>query len=425
MPALVVLGAQWGDEGKGKAVDLLSQEAHAVIRCQGGDNAGHTVITDKGTFKLHLVPSGILWPNVWCFLGNGCVVDPWELVTELGSLRARGVDVSYFRVSALAHVVMPWHRELDRLGDGVGMATKLGTTGRGIGPCYADKMLRRGLRMADLLEPDLDLKLARLHALKSAEIDMFQPRASVVLPPPGKLADALRLLGGELRDFIADTDAMARKFANAGEDILLEGAQGTMLDIDFGTYPYVTSSSTTAAGAFAGSGLPPRELAGVIGVAKAYVTRVGEGPMPSEMPAPLADTVRQRGMEFGVTTGRPRRCGWFDAPQAKYACEVNGIDGIILTKLDVLTGMGPIKVVTSYEFDNDGRDDLPARLYGSPKLTPIYTEVPGWDEDIAGVRDWSKLPDNARRYVELLQRLVGVEIVLVATGPHRDDIIDR
>ncbi|MBI4457821.1 adenylosuccinate synthase, partial [Candidatus Uhrbacteria bacterium] len=418
--------AQWGDEGKGKVIDAMAGGAHAVIRGTGGSNAGHTIkIGQDQEFKMQLVPSGILHPSVWCFIGNGCVVDPAALLEELARLNGAGIDISKFRLSPLAHLVMPWHMLIDRLADHLGRLEPLGTTGRGIGPCYADKATRRGLRVCDLLADDLGERIARLRTFKAAELDALVPDASVAIPSSAALTQTLRNQGEALRPYVADTDVLAREALARGQHVLLEGAQAAMLDIDFGTYPYVTASSSTAAGCVVGSGLSPRDVSAIIGVAKAYTTRVGAGPFPSEMPPDIADPLRERGREYGTNSKRPRRCGWFDAPQVKYACRVSGITSLVLTKLDILSGLEKLQVVTAYEYDNDGYAEPPARLYGSTKLMPVMVPAPGWTEDITGIREWWQLPESARRYVELLEILVGTRIAAIGTGPHRDDMITR
>lgn len=412
MPTLVVVGLQFGDEGKGKIVDLLAETADLVVRYNGGANAGHTVANDKGTFKLHLVPSGIFNARARCFLGNGAVIDPEVLIQELAGLSAAGIATDRFRVSSRAHVVMPWHKTADAAAEAAKGKAAIGTTGRGIGPCYMDKVSRVGIRIGELLDPDsLCAKIMRMNG------------------PPGFLNgfdfNSVRRWAATLGPAIADTDALARESAAGGERILLEAAQGTMIDLEVGTYPFVTSSYATAAGACIGSGLPPGAIDEVVGVAKAYITRVGNGPMPTELDDEVGAALRRAGNEFGTTTGRPRRCGWFDAPLVRYAAEVNGLHGIILTKLDVLSGMQTLRIATAYEFDGQlrGRPMVNAEPYG--RYLPVYEECEPWDEPIAGITDWNDLPAAAQRYVERIEELVGVPIDMVATGPRREDIIKR
>lgn len=412
MSATVVVGLQYGDEGKGKIVDWLSRKFTYVVRYNGGPNAGHTVENGHGKFALHQVPSGIFNPEARCFLGSGAVVAPAELADELTTLSGLGIAPDNFRVSGRAHVILPWHRLADRLSEAALGGKAIGTTGRGIGPCYADKTLRRGVLMRDVfasgtdwLEMMFDVRLAELRHLYP-----WQSVGKVIDEALGEMVQELRRVffsANLLGRHIADTDELARQAWRGGEEILLEGAQGTMIDLQYGTYPHVSSSTSTAAGACIGSGLPPKAVAAVIGIAKAYTTRVGNGPMPTELLDETGDRLCTVGHEFGTTTGRPRRCGWFDAAAVKYACEVNGADGIILTKLDVLSGMDELKIAVAHDAEDK----------------PVYESVKGWSEPIRDKLAWYQLPAEAKRYVERLEELVGVRIKAVATGPGRHAII--
>ena len=404
--ALVVVGLQYGDEGKGKIVDGLAQGADVVIRYNGGANAGHTVINDRGTFKLHLVPSGIFNPGAWCLLGNGAVVDPESLVQEMAVLLEHGVTLDKFRISDAAHVVMPWHRVMDKAQEIFKGAAAIGTTGRGIGPCYVDKVARVGIRMGELRDlGTLKSRVERLYARKLAEICALNPDVAMELPSVAEIMGTLTGCQHLLVPHIAATDELARDFNRQGKNILLEAAQGTLIDLEVGTYPYVTSSYATSAGACLGSGLPPNAITDVIGVAKAYTTRVGNGPFPGELCDDLGEKLRQAGNEFGTTTGRPRRCGWFNAAEVRRAAMINGCDEIVLTKLDVLSGFERIGIVLG--------DSVPDNCM----------EWQGWCEPIAGIKDWKALPDAAKRYVNAIERFVGVPIGAVSTGAHRDDLI--
>jgi adenylosuccinate synthase len=416
---VVVVGAQWGDEGKGKVVDLLAAKARLVVRYQGGNNAGHTLVVDGAQVILHLVPSGILQPSVVNVIGNGVVVDPAVLAGEIASLRARGVDVSPERlvVSAEAHAIMPWHRALDRAREAALGSSKIGTTGRGIGPCYEDKVARRGVRLGDLVGGDL----------AGAVTEVLPGRNEAILRAGGEALDAAAVIEelsravDALRPHVRTTARLLHAAVRAGEPILFEGAQGTFLDVDHGTYPFVTSSNTVAGGACAGAGVGPTAIHEVVGIAKAYTTRVGSGPFPTELLDGLGERLREVGREYGATTGRPRRCGWFDAALVQHAAMVNGMTGLALTKLDVLSGMGPLKIAVAYR----GMEGVPASAVGLSHAEPIYEELPGWEGSIAEVRAWSDLPAEARAYVERIEALVGVPIGVVGTGPARDAVIVR
>ncbi len=424
MRNIAVVGAQWGDEGKGKIVDLLAGRFQAVARYNGGHNAGHTVIVGQERFVLHLVPSGILHEGVLCLLGNGVVVDPWALEKEIEELRARGVGVDdNLVVSDRAHLVLPHHRALELLSEEQRGSRRIGTTKRGIGPAYEDKAGRRGVRMGDLLRPaTLPQRLlpARAHfeqlsrgAGRSPDVDW------------GALAYELTAFGERLRPRIQDASLVVHRELARGYSVLFEGAQATLLDVDHGTYPFVTSSSAVAAGAAAGLGVPPSRIDGVLGIAKAYTTRVGTGPLPTEIGGTLEEELRQRGGEFGASTGRPRRCGWFDAVVVRYSVRVNGFDSLALTKLDVLDELPEIPVCTAYRCEGETLDELPSDLELLERCEPLYDKLPGWRSATRGLRSHAALPENARRYVERLAELAGCEIGIVSTSPDRHDTILR
>ncbi len=424
MPNIVVVGAQWGDEGKGKIVDLLTARVQVVARFNGGHNAGHTVIVDGKKFVLHLVPSGILHPGILCVMGAGMVIDPWALEAEMKELEAQGVSFDdNLLISDRAHLILPHHRELESLSEELRGDRRIGTTRRGIGPAYEDKAGRRGLTIGDLLRPGsipAKLEEARRHfqqicrgAGRTEEVDWEA------------LVPELAGFGERLRDRIGDVSlALHRHMAN-GYSILFEGAQATLLDLDHGTYPFVTSSSPSAGGAATGLGIPPARIDGVLGVAKAYSTRVGTGPFPTEIPGPLGEKLRERGQEYGASTGRPRRCGWFDAVILRHAGRVNGFDALALTKLDVLDELADIPVCTGYRFEGKEVDELPADVAVLEACEPIYETLPGWQASTRGVREWGALPAAARRYVERLGEVAGAPIGFVSTGPDRADSIVR
>jgi adenylosuccinate synthase len=420
-----VFGAQWGDEGKGKIIDRLAREADLVVRYQGGANAGHTVVVRGEKYVLHLVPSGVLHPHKVNVIGNGVAVDPIQLFAEIEGLRQRGVaiDGANLRLSAGAHVIFDHHRRLDQAAErwrGVG---RIGTTGRGIGPCYADKAARTGLRVSDLLDPErCRVRLTAALAEKNAEIE------GVHHEPPLVLAMQLERYMGlaeQLRPYVGDTGAEVRRAWRAGRQILFEGAQGAMLDIDHGTYPYVTSSNTGVDGVAAGAGFPPAWIDRAVGIAKAYCTRVGEGPFPSEDKGPIGARIREAGNEYGATTGRPRRCGWFDALAVRYALELNGADTWIVTNLDVLSGFDTIQVGVGYRRGGRRFSEYPAELASIEELEVEYVSLPGWRADLTGLSDYEDLPEAARRYVEFLEERVGVPIALLSVGPERDQIVTK
>lgn len=425
MSSISVFGAQWGDEGKGKLIDLLSRDADVVVRYQGGANAGHTVVVQGQKYVLHLIPSGILHPGKLNVIGNGVAVDPFKFLEEVEGLRGRGVAVDgrNLRLSANAHVIFEHHRKLDQLSERWRGEGRIGTTGRGIGPCYADKAARTGLRVCDLLDPDhCRARLRAALAEKNALVELVHKETPLDLEAQ---LDRYVAVGARLAPFVGDTGHEVRAAYRAQKRLLFEGAQGAMLDIDAGTYPFVTSSNTGANGISAGAAFPPRWIDRAIGIAKAYTTRVGEGPFPTELDDATGARIREQGNEYGSTTGRPRRCGWFDAVAVRYAMEVSGADGWIVTNLDVLSGFDTISAATSYTIGGRTTRDWPAATPDLDAIEPVYTTHPGWREDISGVRRFEDLPRNARAYVEWLEREVGAKIVMLSVGPERDQVISR
>lgn len=424
MPAIVLIGAQWGDEGKGKATDLLGERAQWVVRYQGGNNAGHTVVLPDGQdFGLHLIPSGILTPGVTNVIGNGVVVDPGVLIEELDSLEQRGVDTSRLVLSADAHLIMPYHVAIDRVTERYLGKKQIGTTGRGIGPCYQDKVARVGVRAQDVLdEKILRQKVeAALEYKNQVLVKVYNRRALDV----DEVVDTVLAQAEQFAGRVAETKLMLEGALNRDETVLLEGSQGTLLDVDHGTYPFVTSSNPTAGGACAGSGIGPTKINSVVGILKAYTTRVGAGPFPTELTDEAGENLRTSGGEFGVTTGRSRRTGWFDAVIARYATRVNGITDYFLTKLDVLSGLSTIPVCVAYDVDGMRVEDMPMTQTGVHHAVPVYEELPGWSEDISGARSFSDLPANARAYVERLEELAGARMSAIGVGPGREQTIVR
>lgn len=423
MPATVVIGAQWGDEGKGKVVDLLAERSDVVARFQGGNNAGHTIVADGETFKLHLVPSGILYPGTTCIIGNGTVVDPGALCTEINELEARGVPLDGLRVSGNAHLIMPYHVMLDGAVERKLGRFSLGTTRRGIGPAYQDKAARVGIRAQDLLDAKilvrkLEIALADKNEVLERLFDM--PR----LDPQEVAAEQLEY-AERLRPFIADTALIVDRALSAQEHVLLEGAQGTMLDIDHGTYPFVTSSNPIAGAACTGVGVGPTRIDSVIGVTKAYVTRVGEGPFPTELDDADGTRMMERGAEFGTTTGRQRRCGWLDLVALRYAVRLSGISELALTKLDVLSGFERVRICVAYRTrDGETLDEFPYHQTVFHGCTPVYEDLPGWDENLTECRALADLPPPAREYVERISSASGVPIRLIGTGQSRHQVIE-
>jgi len=424
MPAIVVIGAQWGDEGKGKATDLLGERVQWVVRYQGGNNAGHTVVLPDGQdFALHLIPSGIITPGVTNVIGNGVVVDPGVLLEELSTLEERGVDTSKLLLSADAHLLMPYHVAIDKVTERYLGKAKIGTTGRGIGPAYQDKVARVGVRVQDLLdEKILRQKVEAALDIKNQILVKVYNRKAL---DPVQVADSVLAHGEKFAHRIADTRLLLNKALERGELVLLEGSQGTLLDVDHGTYPFVTSSNPTAGGASAGSGIGPTRIDSVIGILKAYTTRVGSGPFPTELHDEMGERLRKTGGEFGVTTGRSRRTGWFDAVIARYAARVNGITDYFLTKLDVLSGLDTVPVCVAYEVDGRRVDDMPMTQTDLHHAIPVYEELPGWWEDISECRTFEELPAKARDYVARLEELSGARMSAIGVGPRRDQTIVR
>ena len=421
MPAVVLVGSQWGDEGKGKATDLLGSRVDYVVRYQGGNNAGHTVVIGDQKFALHLLPSGILTPDVVPVIGNGVVIDPGVLLGEMTALNERGIDTSKLVISANAHLITSYHVTLDKVTERFLGNAKIGTTGRGIGPTYSDKIARVGLRVQDLFDPSiLRQKVEGALANKNQTlVKVFNRRAL----DPAVITDELLAFAEILRPYVADTSLLLNRALDAGKVVLLEGGQGTLLDVDHGTYPFVTSSNATAGGACTGSGIGPTRITGVIGILKAYVTRVGSGPFPTELLDEDGERLRTIGGERGVTTGRPRRCGWFDAPIARFATRINGLTDTFLTKLDVLTGFDQIPVCVAYDIDGTRYEELPMTQTGFHHAKPIYENMPGWTEDISGAREVSDLPVNARNYVKFLEDISGTRISAIGVGQDRDATI--
>ena len=421
MPAYAVIGGQWGDEGKGKVIDFLAGEVDCVVRYSGGNNAGHTVVNDKGKFQLHLVPCGICWPSVYGIIGNGVVVDPGVLLAELAELASRGIDTTRLFLSERAHLIMPYHILLDNLQERARGASALGTTGRGVGPAYVDKTAREGIRVGDLLDWDtLVPRLERTLADKNELITKVHGGEALVLED---LLDKCRGWAEGLRPYACATEQTVQDMLAENKRVLLEGAQGTLLDIDHGSYPYVTSSSASIGGACTGLGLSPQAIAGVLGVFKAYSTRVGGGPMPSEMHGETADSLRESAQEYGTTTGRPRRVGWFDAVAGKYSRLINGFTGMVLTRLDILDGFPSVKICVGYRVDGQEMDRFPANTNLLARCQPIYQELPGWDRPTASATKLSQLPENAVAYVRRIEELVGSQFQIISTGPSREETI--
>jgi len=428
MPNVVVVGAQWGDEGKGKVVDLLTEHAQVVVRFQGGNNAGHTLVVGGQKTILHLIPSGILHAGKTCVIASGVVIDPSVLVNEIDSLKARGFlkDDAQLLISANAHVIFPWHKLIDALREKVLGGSKLGTTGRGIGPAYEDKVARQGIRIRDLLTAE---RLARRvsERLPSAleELEQLSRAARTTLPSievEGLIAE-YAALGERIRPHVGDVSLFLAGQIAKGARILFEGAQGTLLDIDHGTYPFVTSSNCVAGNAAVGAGLGPTAIDKVMGISKAYTTRVGSGPFPTELSDEIGERLRAKGVEFGSTTGRPRRCGWLDAVVLRYAARVNGLWGIALTKLDVLSGLKTIGLCTAYELDGRRLTELPGDLEDLERIQPVYEMLPGWDDDLAAVRTFDELPENAKRYVRRVEEACAVPVVCISVGADRGETI--
>ena len=423
MPGLVVVGAQWGDEGKGKVVDLLAEQADLVIRFQGGNNAGHTIVRGDEVYKFHLIPSGILYPDTVCAVGNGVVVDPRVLIDEIEALQRRGVDLSGLRVSANAHLIMPYHLLLDQAGEAKLGELQIGTTRRGIGPCYADKAARLGIRMQDLLDEKI-LK-QKIYAAMEPKRLMLRPFAKDPALDLHTMTEQYGAFGHRLEPYIADTAPLAWQALDSSGLVVFEGAQGTMLDIDHGTYPFVTSSNPVAGAACVGAGVGPKAIDEVWGVAKAYATRVGAGPFPTELEDETGERIREAGGEFGTTTGRPRRTGWLDLVALRYAVRVNGLTGLVLTKLDVLTGIDPLYVAIRYLGSEEGAtfESFPYHQSILHKARGDLVELPGWQEDVSEARSIDDLPTNAQAYLDFISDFLGIPVVMVGVGAPRDAMI--
>ena len=425
MPAIVLVGAQWGDEGKGKATDLLGSRIDGVVKFNGGNNAGHTIVIGSGEqrqkYALHLLPSGILTPGCVPVIGNGVVVDLGVLFEEIDGLEARGVDTSKLRISSSAHVIAPYNRTLDQVTERFLGKSKIGTTGRGIGPTYADKMARIGIRIQDLFDTDvLRAKVSgALNNKNQVLVKLYNRRAFDV----DAVVDELASYAERLRPMVTDTALLLEQMLDRDEIIVLEAGQATLLDVDHGTYPFVTSSNATAGGACTGSGIPPTRIHSVIAVIKAYTTRVGEGPFPTELLDDKGDLLREQGAEFGTTTGRPRRCGWFDAVIGRYATRINGVTDFVLTKLDVLTGLPEVPVCVAYDVDGVRHDEMPTNQAEFDRAVPIYETFPGWSEDISTARTLDELPKNCRDYVDALEKMIKAPISAIGVGPGRDETI--
>ncbi|KHF40083.1 adenylosuccinate synthase [Halalkalibacter okhensis] len=418
MSSVVVVGTQWGDEGKGKITDYLSEKAEVVARYQGGNNAGHTIVFDGKKYKLHLIPSGIFYKDKACVIGNGMVIDPKALVEELAYLHERNVDTSNLRISNRAHVILPYHLKLDIVEEERKGANKIGTTKKGIGPAYMDKAARIGIRIADLLDKEvfeekLERNLQEKNRLfeKYYEVDGFTKE---------EILDEYFEYGQQIAQYVCDTSVVLNDALDEGRRVLFEGAQGVMLDIDQGTYPFVTSSNPIAGGVAIGSGVGPSKINHVVGVSKAYTTRVGDGPFPTELHDEIGDTIREVGNEYGTTTGRPRRVGWFDSVVVRHARRVSGITDLSLNSIDVLTGIKTLKICTAYKYRGEVMEEFPASLKVLAECEPVYEELPGWEEDITGVKTLNELPVNARHYIERVSQLTGIPLTVFSVGPDRN-----
>ena len=423
MPATIVVGTQWGDEGKGRVIDNLAEQSQMVVRFQGGNNAGHTIVNEAGEFKFHLIPSGILYPHVTAMIGNGVVIDPRVLCQEIDALKARGYDCGNLRISSNAHLIMPYHILLDSAHETQLGKRKIGTTRRGIGPAYTDKAARLGIRVQDLT--DKKILRQKLDTAIGEKNDLLEKVYNSPGVDPFEVMEQYAHFADELASYIADTSLLIDKALKRGEKVLFEGAQGTMLDIDHGTYPYVTSSSATSGGASTGLGFPPTRITDVVGVTKAYTTRVGNGPFPTEMPELEAGEVRKLGAEFGAVTGRPRRCGWLDLMVLRYAVRLNGITSLVVTKLDVFDSQREIQVAVGYRYKGTPIDEMPAEAEVLGRVTPEYRTMPGWGVQTSGIHHPESLPQAARDYLHFISDQLGVEIGMISTGPERDATIIR
>ncbi len=422
MSNIVIVGTQWGDEGKGKIVDLLAEYADMVVRFQGGNNAGHTMVVNGEQFISHLVPSGILQKKT-CLIGNGVVVDPSVLVEELDKLKNKGIDVgpNLLKISEKAHVIMPYHKQIDLARERMKGDQKIGTTGRGIGPCYEDKASRRGIRFVELI--DAEVFKETVHAVLEEKNFYLKHYLSAEPLDPESIVDQYQGYAERLAPHVVNISIVMNQAVKAGKQILFEGAQGTHLDIDHGTYPFVTSSNTVSGNACCGAGIGPKEITGVIGIVKAYTTRVGRGPFPTELFDEIGDTIQKKGAEFGATTGRKRRCGWLDTVLLRNAVRLNGLTGLVITKLDVLDGLTSLKICTGYEYNGETLDDFPAALKTLEACKPVFETFPGWSEDISGIRKLEDLPKNARHYLDRIEELLETPIDIVSVGPGRNETI--
>ncbi|TFV07618.1 adenylosuccinate synthase [Bacillus stratosphericus] len=417
MSSVVVVGTQWGDEGKGKITDFLSENAEVIARYQGGNNAGHTIKFDGVTYKLHLIPSGIFYKEKTCVIGNGMVVDPKALVTELAYLHERNVSTDNLRISNRAHVILPYHLKLDEVEEERKGANKIGTTKKGIGPAYMDKAARVGIRVADLLDREVfEEKLARNLEEKNRLLEKMYDTEGFKIED---ILDEYYEYGQQVKKYVVDTSVVLNDALDEGRRVLFEGAQGVMLDIDQGTYPFVTSSNPVAGGVTIGSGVGPTKIQHVVGVSKAYTTRVGDGPFPTELHDEIGDQIREVGREYGTTTGRPRRVGWFDSVVVRHARRVSGITDLSLNSIDVLTGIEKLKICVAYKLNGEITEEFPASLNELAKCEPVYEEMPGWTEDITGVKNLSELPSNARHYLERISQLTGIPLSIFSVGPDR------
>lgn len=419
MPSTVIIGAQWGDEGKGKIVDFLTEKADYVVRFQGGCNAGHTVVVGEQKYILHLIPSGILHKNKICIIGNGVVLDPAGLLKEMETLKNKGIEINNnLYISKNCHLIMPYHIALEEQAE---KKKRIGTTKRGIGPCYTDKIARNGIRAIDLLYSDLlrEKIKANLEVINFLLKNLYETN-----PLDEELIFVQYMEYAEkLKNFIEDTDILINDAIDRGKNVLFEGAQGTLLDIDHGTYPYVTSSNTVAAGACTGSGISPKKIDRILGVVKAYTTRVGEGPFPTEIKDTLGEDLRKKGGEYGATTGRPRRCGWLDIVALKHSVRVNGFTGIVITKLDILDGIDKIKVCVGYKYGTKVLEEFPKEIEILKDCEPVYEELDGWKQSTSGLRDYERLPQNAKKYLDFIESALKVKIQIISTGQKRDEII--
>lgn len=421
MSAIIVIGSQWGDEGKGKVVDYLAEQADVVVRYSGGNNAGHTVVVEGEAYKLQLLPSGILYKGKSCVLGNGVVIDPEAILKEIKGMQARGIDTSSLRISTRAQVLLPYHRRQDEVEEAARGEHKIGTTKRGIGPCYMDKVKRCGIRMVDLMDPEeFAAKLKHNLAAKNELLGKMYGAEPFAYEP---MLEQYLAYAEELRPYVADTTYLLNEALDEGKKVLFEGAQATLLDLDHGTYPYVTSSNPVAGGACTGAGVGPGKIDKVIGVVKAYTTRVGEGPFPTELHCAMGDTIREAGHEFGTVTGRPRRCGWLDACIVKYAGQVSGIDAMAITRLDILDGLDSIKLCVGYRYNGEILKEYPASLKVLSRVEPVYEEFAGWKTDITGVRRYEDLPAEAKVYLQRLSEVSRLRVGVVSVGPNRDQTI--